>query len=240
MKIVQYASNSNVGTFLIFASIIFLIFRLLHFVLLKYSKTKRKQVFSKVLYLVECIFWFVVLYQGIVLFKSKNMVFSAFNFIILGIIVGWSTWFVFKDYMAGLYCKIDGTFKLNETIEFDGYIGKISRIGGRMLELELSASKIVSIPYHQFFIKRIIFTGTTGNCAKEYFVFKLNPKYETVTLLEEINTYIHQLPWTSNKYEQEVRFEKSNNQEVHISINASLFDKKYSDRFQQMIRQKFE
>jgi hypothetical protein len=98
----------------------------------------------------------------------------------------------------------------------------------------------VCIPYHQFFLKRTINTGNSGNCAKEYFEFRLNSKINTIESLEQIRTYIHQLPWVSDKYEQEVLIEKMDANGTIIKINASLFDKKYFARFQQTIKEKFE
>jgi len=240
MNYSQFLNNPKEGIFFFFGLFIYFIFRLIQYLVNRYAGNRATQFLTKSFYFIEIIFWLVFLFEGVELFKNKNKVFSLFFALILVFSLSWSCWFILRDYIAGLYLNISASLKLNETIEFDGYVGKINKMGSRMLELQLTLAKSVNIPYHQFFLKRIIKTGSSVNCAREYFEFKLNPKIDAIESKSLIHTYIHQLPWVSDKFEQEILIEKVEGNSTVVKINVSLFDKKYFDRFQQKIKEKFE
>jgi len=239
MNFLQFNDNPKIGIFLFLGFFIYLIFRVLHFIISKYYKKKINHLLRKSIYFLELIIWTFFLYEGIMLFKSKNIVFSAFCLLILLFSVGWICWFIVRDYIAGLFLKMDGTFTLNETIEFDNFSGKIAKMGGRGLALEIDSSNSIYIPYNQFFVKRHKKTGSSDNIAKCNFVFKLNSNLKALEALDAIKIFIYQLPWISSKHEQEVFIEGIEDDFTLIKISASLIDKKFQDKFQQKVQERF-
>jgi len=240
MDYTQFAENPSEIIFVIFGVIIYFIFRLMQFLSSRKWAIKAKYFSSRIFYFIEIITWIAYFTEGINLFIHKNIIFSGISAIVLFVSIGWISWFILRDYLAGLFLKMDKGFKLDEIIEFDGFLGSVNSIGNRDIEIRIDGSNTVKIPYSQLFIKRLIRAGTSDNCAKTNFVFKLDSKINAVEAVDLIKVFIYQLPWINTAHEQEVTIEKMDKHETLIGINATLFDKKYTHRFEQKIRDRFE
>ena len=240
MNYTQFAENPKELVFVIFGVIIYFIFRLIHFLVTRKLVNRPKQFLGSLFYFIEVMIWFAYFSEGINLFVHKNIIFSGICAFVLLVAIGWISWFILRDFIAGLFLKMNETFKLDEIIEFDGFSGSVQSIGNRDIEIRIDGSNTVKIPYSQFYIKRLIRAGTSDNCAKSNFIFKLDTSLNAIDAVDAIKVFIYQLPWTNSAHEQEVIIDKMDKQETLISINASLFDQKYKDRFEQKIRERFE
>jgi small-conductance mechanosensitive channel len=240
MNYTQFTDNPREEVFVFAGLILYFLFRVFQYLINKYRAKTYKHAISKLVYFIEIIVWFAYLSEGVNLFAQQNLVVSCLCALILLFAISWTSWYILRDYLAGLFLKMSGTFKLDEIVDFDGFSGRITNIGNRSIQLEIASANTVTIPYHQFYIKRLISTGKSDNSAKGDFIFKLNPNLNAIDTIETIKVFIYQLPWTNNKNEQEVSIEKSDSEGSLIKINASLLDKKYFDRFQSKIKERFE
>ncbi len=240
MNYTQFIENPKEHIFTISGLIIYFIFRLLQYFFTKKPEIKSKLFLSRIFYFIEIMTWFAYLSEGVNLFAQKNLFFSGLCGFILLLGIVWISWFILKDFIAGLFLKMNQDIKLNEIIEFDNISGKVIKIGSRDVELEIDGSNTINIPFNQFFIKRIIHTGTSEHCAKANFVLKLNKNLNAIEALDNIKVFIYQLPWTSSTHEQDVTIEKMDKEGTLIKICALLFDQKYMDKFEQILRERFE
>ncbi len=63
---------------------------------------------------------------------------------------------IFKDIISGVFLLFEGTIKLNDIVELDGYIGKVKKINIRNTKIETRDNIIVIIPNSTFIEKNVI------------------------------------------------------------------------------------
>jgi hypothetical protein len=241
MNYQQYFSNPSFQAFLLAAFFIYFIFRLFHFLNKRFVvKLKHRKNLRKFIYFIEFITWLFYVSESIKYFAEKNIVVAGLLTIILLVVVGWTAWFVIKDYVVGLYLKWNDTYKVNEIIEIDGQNGKIVKLGSRQAILEISPLHTINIAYSKLFSKKVIRTGLTDLGANASFTINVPKDTHNPENLNLIRKYIFQLPWTNFKNEPTVVVENQVNDKVVVRISASLIDDSYAEQFKNTIRNKFE
>jgi small-conductance mechanosensitive channel len=240
MNIFHFLDQSLAWFYLLLGILLYLIFRLLHYSSNKYFSNKLNQYFKGMFYFIEVSSWFVYLFEGIHFFATKNIVLTVIIFIVLIFALIWFCLHIARDFLAGLILKIENEFKPGELIEFEGISGRIIQISGRLLELEDDSARKISIPFHQFFVKRYFHTSTSGYSYKENFIFKIKNTENPNELINEICSYIKKLPWTNINFEPEVRIESKDESATYIKVIASLFNEKHKENFRLKLRNRFE
>lgn len=239
MNISHYLDQSQVWFFIMMGMLIYFIFRLLHFIRTIYFPNRFNKYF-KIFYFIEILSWFVYLFEGIHFFAAKNIILAIIIFIVLVFALIWFCLHVARDFLAGLILKIANEFKQGEYIEFDGFSGRIIHVSGTLLELEDDSARKISIPFHQFFVKRYFHIRSSDLSFKANFILIAKNAINPVELVNEIGLYIKQLPWTNLNYEPEVNIKKIDESTTKVQVVASLFSEKNMENFRLKLRKRFE
>ena len=241
MNYQQYFSNPSFQAFLLAAFFIYFIFRLFQFLNKRFViRLKHRKKLRKFIYFLEFITWLFYVSESIKYFAENNIIVAGSLSVILFVVVGWTAWFVIKDYVVGLFIKWNDTFKVNEIIEVDEKNGKIIKLTSRSAILEISPLHTVNIAYSKLFSKQVVKTGLTDLGANASFTINLAKKTHQPEDLSLIKKYIFQLPWTNFNYDPTVVVENQVNDKVVVRISASLIDDSYIEQFKTSIRNKFE
>lgn len=237
----DYVNNSPTQMFLATALIIYLTFRAIHWANKRFvSNISNRNKLQKTLYFLEFVAWILYVFEAIKYFYKANIIIAITLSIILIIITAWTTWYVIKDYVAGLYIKWNNLYSINDEIEIEQQKGKIIAMKSRSAIIEIDALHTSQIVYSKFFAKNVIKIGLSGLSSNISFTIKLPVKLNPVETIEKITTYIYQLPWINIKHKPIVIIEKQDAQQTLIRINASLIDVDYSEEFKNNIKTKFE
>ncbi len=237
----EYVKSTPIQLFLGLVILIYLTFRALHLLNNKVvHNLGNRQKIQRVLYFVEFIAWLLFTVEAIKYFAVANNVIAITLSIVLFVITAWTAWFVIKDYVAGLYIKWNKLFLLNDEIEIDNIKGKIIEFRSRFVLIEIDPLHTVQVVYSRLFAKNVVKLGLSGLSSNVSFTINLSSALKPVESLENIKTYVYQLPWINSKHEPIVIIEEQTAQGSLIRINASLIDINYSENFKNSVRSKFE
>jgi len=234
-------TNPNIYSFLILGIIIYFTFRLLLFANKKilYRDILKMRV-NKIIFIVELFTWFIFLFKSIQTFYIENQLFSYILIFVLAFLTIWTSWYIFKDYLAGLYFKISGKYKINDVISFDTISGKIKKITERKLILETTGLENIEVPYSKLFDKYIKISSNVGSFSKADFLIKIDNKSDIEQISKQIKIALIQLPWTNIKDNPSIEIERHEKNAVCLRITASIIDSKYKSALESKIKEKFE
>ncbi len=237
----EYVSSTPTQVFFLLVIATYLIYRGLHVLNKNFvNNMNKRQKLQKALFFLEFLTWLVVTFEAIKYFRSNNTIITIALSLILLVVISWTAWFVIKDYVAGLYVKWNENYSLNDEIQIDNKKGKIIAMKSRYAVIELDPLHTMQIPYSKLFTKSVIKVGLSGLSSNVSFTLNLPDNLKPLESLEQIKTYIYQLPWINFKHEPMVLVEEHNANGALIRINASLIDLRYSEEFKNNLRNKFE
>ncbi|MFN8255193.1 MAG: mechanosensitive ion channel [Bacteroidales bacterium] len=239
MNQIQITENPKVAFYILSGLSIYLIYRILHFFIQKAKNKNLWSRFSKFLYLAEIFSWFLFISMGLERFYQYMPSVSLILAIALILISVWVSWFILRDYIAGLIIKLENAHQKGEVIKSGDYKGKIIALCSRHIEIEDEDSGIVKIPYSKLFISRPFKLETTNHSSREIVFLEIPNPEDKSELLESIQKFANLLPWTNNKDNTEVSIEKENNKTIIIKLKTALFDRKYSIPFKKALSEKF-
>ncbi|OQY03733.1 MAG: hypothetical protein B6I20_04375 [Bacteroidetes bacterium 4572_117] len=223
-------------TGLMFLSLgILLIFRLIRLVFDKFIVSILvKHWLKRALFTFEFIVWIIVIYQLADLSLNEKPILSVIMFLLLIFILAWSFWFILRDFLAGIYIRISGRFKLNETIAFDAVNGKIIRFADLYFVIEKPNGTTVEIPYNKLFSKKMErYVQSAEEELNLSFEIKSSKNREIV--IEKIKKQVLELPWISHKHETKLILQKQADGKIRLNLTVILLNKKYKNSVEEIL-----
>jgi len=239
------ANFSILGLIIIIIAIL-LLFRLLSFFVDKFiSRVSIKHWTKRALFALELIVWFIFIYKLAEKSLSTQPILSVIMVLLLVFIVTWTFWFILRDYLAGIYIRMSGRFRLNETIAFEDSLtniqttmGKIIRFDSQNMVLELQNLSTVEIPYNKLFNKKI--ERHVQSVEEELtLVFELKSTKDKEHFMQEMNKQLLELPWINHKHKPKIVLQKQENTKSHLELKLILVDKKYRNRVEEVLMKNF-
>lgn len=225
---------------------IFLFFRFIRFVTDKLIKRiSVKHSLKRVLFALELIVWLVLIYQLAEKSLNSQPVLSVIMTLLLVLIISWTFWYVLRDYLAGIYIRISGRFKLHETIAFDnpqgaGQVikGEIIRLEDRNLVLETQNQTIIELPYNKLFNKKI--ERHIQSLEEQLTLsFQIKNTKDSENLLQDVKIQLLELPWINHKHEVKIELLNQINDKTLLELKVILVDKKYRNRVEEILTKSF-
>jgi hypothetical protein len=195
------------------------------------GKEKRKKQINKIIFFIELITWFILMYRIAEDFKHEKPVLSLISAILLVLIVVWAFLYVLKDYFAGLYFKIFEDYHLNKRISFDNISGVISAFESRYLVLQTSAGYL-KIPYSSLFGVKI--SQLPEKNQEELSIFLSTKKADiNEDYIENLRKKILLMPWINLKYTPEITVLDKESENIHIKL--VLLDAKFKNNVEKYL-----
>jgi len=238
-------TNYPITVLILLSLTILLLFRLIRLLTDKFiSKISVKQWAKKVLYVFELVVWIILIYQVAEKSLSRQPILSAVMILLLVFIVSWSFWFVLRDYLAGIYIRISGRFKLHETIAFNStqneltIKGKIIRFGNQNMVLETQNLTTIELPYNKLF--NIKMERHVQSVEEELSLsFQLKTVKDSENLLNDLRKQLLELPWISHKQEPVLILNNKPDDKTYLELKVILLDKKYRNRVEEILTNNF-
>ncbi len=128
------------------------------------DKYRFKTVFTFIKYIVFSIVIVVVLNTSGI---KMTALFAASTALFVGI--GFGMQKLFQDIISGVFILLDRTITVNDIIEIDGKIGKVTHVSLRTTKAITNDDKMLVIPNHKF-LSEILYNWTQNNVVTREFV----------------------------------------------------------------------
>ncbi|MEN8122684.1 MAG: hypothetical protein ABFS35_20250 [Bacteroidota bacterium] len=200
---------------------------------------------KRVLFAMELIVWIILVYQLAEKSLNKQPVLSIVMTLLLLFIISWTFWYVLRDYLAGIYIRISGRFKLNETIAFDdpqgvGQVikGEIIRLADQNIVLETQNHTIIELPYNKIFNRKM--ERHVQSVDEELsLLIEIKSIKDREVFTQEVKKRILELPWINHKQEPKLIIQKQQDSKTYLEIKVILVDKKYRNRVEEVLIESF-
>ncbi len=186
--------------YFIVAVVLFLFFNFLRFLIpVIIKRNNNKKILLKYLPITELSFWllfFIWVFQS---FLSINQYFAIGILVVLISSLVWSSWYIFRDYIAGIMIKTDSEINIKETITISEITGRVVKFQFRTLKIETESGQIVNIPYTHILNEKVIKSDRTDTISGYTFELIVKKNDELRIIINKIEKTIMHLPWSSLK-----------------------------------------
>lgn len=99
--------------------------------------------------LIETIIWTLFALNALAAVFQDRLYYTGALMIVLLVATAWFSWFVLKDWFAGVILRIRDVYQPNQMIKIGDIRGTVRRLGDLTLEIEQEDGEIAEIPYSQ-------------------------------------------------------------------------------------------
>lgn len=241
MDIISTNWGNIYAKFIIWGIIIFLLFRFIRFGLNLIIKNKKlNNSIQKFLPATELGVWIFFFARFMFVFAEAR---SLFAFVVLAVLLSLlylliRFWII--DLVAGVFVKSKNNYVEGDILQVEDFHGVIKKFGNRTIELETKDEKTIYVPYRKIAASVNIKSESIKQTSGFTFQIETNKTEELNKLLQEFNSYIISLPWSSVEKSPIVSLLKQTDSTFVFNITIYPVDKKYSTKYENTIREKFE
>ena len=221
---------------LLFATIILFFFRALNFFtnLLPLTK-KAKHRIGYILPAVEFVSWI-----GFAIW-SINFIYRAEAFyilVVLGLIIVIlmiPTWFFAKDFLYGMYLKIQNKIEVDSKIKTTEFEGTIVKTDYYTFDIISTNGNIKTVPYNK--IRSEIFTkkSTNNNLIKQRLTLTFPNPEEEQLFLDNLKKSIINTPWVASSLEPIIDNFRYENDKMIVEIIVWVLDLKHAKKVKEWL-----
>lgn len=227
--------------YLFFGFVLFFLIRLTFFIypaVIKQNKYRKS--LKKYLPFAEFTVWIVFIIWSMRSFFKENQYLAIGLLVVVLSVAVWGSWFLLKDYIAGLIFKTGKEYKEGETISLSEITGKIKEFKTRSLEVETPDGKLIHFPYAKILNLNIEKGQQKGSAKSHKFIIKAKAKKDYEDLKNNLIKTILNLPWVSIKDVPKIRFINKENNVFVTEITVFSLEYKYFHKLEQFIREEYE
>lgn len=198
-------------TIVFFGIGVLLLFRILSFLnrVLPFSK-EVKHYTGYMLPVVELVSWlgFVIWCMRMIYEAHAYTTLIIFGILTLILIV--PAWFLVRDFLYGMFLKIQRKIEINNRIEIGGIKGVVVKIDHFTFDIKTKNGNIDTIPYNKIRSKIISKNGENIHLEKQLISFTISSKQDINKLIPELKATLTNAPWVAASQEpiiNEIRHE---------------------------------
>jgi len=227
----------------IFISILMLlvVFRLIYFIHKKFVYRKSiKHHFGYLIPLAELFAWIgLILWITNYIYQSQNylgLIILAVLFVLLVVPV----FFLIRDFIFGIYLKIQRKVDKGDCIIFEDIEGEILKAGHFSMEIRDLDGDISTIPYNRIKAKILSKHGVNPNLKKQKLTFRFSDSLETSKLIPELEKNILNTPWVAPSQKLLIQYIKSDGGEHVINVILYTLKNEYAENIRKMVEKSFK
>ncbi len=203
------------------------------------KQTSHKSRFLRYYPILEIIIGVVFLTYAIDYLSESNPLVAVGLFLIALVIALWMSWYYIKSYFLGMVFKLNGKFKINDSIRFKTYQGKIVEMNTRRMIIEDDKGELIFIPYDELSRDIIIKNHPAENILSYHFLLRTPLTKSADDRIKDIRASLLSLPWVSIKKHPNISLiEEANDYQV-FDITFYSLEKAYFYRIENAIKQTY-
>lgn len=224
-------------TKIIFTAItILLSFRLIYLLQKAFPYSKRlKHHLGYIIPVLELFAWFgFVLWCINYIYETKNYL-GLIVFGVILILISIPTFFLLRDFLFGVYLKIQRKIDVGQFIEFGEFNGQIEEAGHFNIDLKNVRGDIVTIPYSKIRTRIILKHSTNSNLLKQKLVLRFPESVNIQKLIPEIEKNMLNAPWSAVSQKPIIHEVKLEKEEYLIEVYVFTIKKEHSEFIRKFI-----
>lgn len=226
--------------FSIFGILLFLLFRLLQYVvpfLFKNKKILNKA--KRILPIIETASWLAFFSWYTIKFYAQYNVYTIVVLVIILVLAFWISRFLIRELIAGVVFRISARFYEGDLIQSYQHAGTIKKFHFDVIELEASDGQIVYIPYSKLSGEVTIKNESAGQTSAFSFQLLCKDTSEPDFISEKIKTFLLSLPWSSVSTQPHISLIEHNDKHYTFDVTCYPVDKSYAKKIEQKVLDKF-
>ncbi len=184
----------------------------------------------------EALVWLGFILWGIRQLMRNELWTSIGVMVIVVLVVALLTWFVARDYLAGIVLKSDGSMRLNDWIKIKGFEGKITKMGQRAMVITSNSGETVSIPYSTLSGEISIKPNPGEKLISHTFELKISKRGDLETSINEIRKALLNAPWASIKKSPEIKLLSDSAEDYQFEITLYSIRQVYFQKIKEYMR----
>ncbi len=188
---------------------------------------------------VEIVIGLLFLTYAIDYLSSSNPMIAFGLFLIVLVILLWISWYYSKSYFLGIMFKLNGKFKINDSVRFKNYQGKIVEMTGRRMIIEDDKGELIFIPYEELARDVIIKNHPAENILSYNFLLRTPLTKTADERVKDIRATILSLPWVSIKKHPNISLVEETDDYQVFDITFYSLEKAYFYRIEKAIKQTY-
>ncbi len=222
--------------FIFLALVIFFGFRFLYFLnkVFHYPKFIKHHI-SYIIPVFELFSWIGIL-VGVVSYFYHIKRINLLILIFIGVLLlAVPAFFLLRDFIFGVYLKIQRRFEKGDFIEFEAFQGEIIEAGFFNLDIKDAQGDIKSIPYHKLRSKIITRHGVNPNLKKQILTFRFSGHLNSIDLQDELKKQMLNSPWVSISQPPFIESVKHDRDEHSIEVAVFTLKNEHAAYIQEMV-----
>jgi len=226
--------------FSILGILLFLIFRLLHYLLPILLKNKKALYrVKRFLPVIETVSWLSFLSWYSIKFYAQYNIYTLVILLAILVIAFWVSRFLIKELIAGALFRGSARFHEGDRIQTNQYSGTIKKFHFDTIEIEAGDGQIVFIPYSKLSGKITIKNESVGQTSAHTFQLKVISSAEPEIISGHINSFLLSLPWSSVTTSPQVILIEQEGEKYVFDITCFPVEKSYAKKMEQKVLDKF-
>ena len=173
---------------------------------------------AKIMIVVEFLVWLIFIFKSIdFLFRGK----FYFNYLVISLILiglGFLTWFVIRDIIAGVIFRVKFNLKAGTHISAGNNSGQVMSQNLTFLKIKTNDGLILNIPYSKMISEVITEKGFRGKPEEHILQLRVDLAFGRINAEEAIRNALLRTPWSNLKEEPIIRFVKENDSGYFFEI----------------------
>ena len=226
--------------FMLFAGIIFLVFRTAPYTIpVIFKKISIIKLILKYLPFLEVIVWIIFSIWAFSSFLVQNQYFAIALFIIVLIISIWASRLFLKDYIAGIIIKSNSDINIGEFITVSEYYGQIKKFNFRTIEIELENNKVIFFPYSKILNLEIIKEQKAESLIGYTFILNLSKSDEPNKIILKLRESILFSPWASLKKDPVIKLLNETNSSYIFELTVYAINREMNINIENYLKEKY-
>lgn len=143
--------------------------------------------------------------------------------------------FSLRDFLSGIYLKLQNKISEGNYIEIDDLKGKIEKMGNFSMNIVDKYGNIKSVPYNKINSKIILKPGYNPNLCKINLVFYFPEHLKTKKIIPRLKTQLITTPWVAVSQPIIVENIEYKNKQLLIEVIVYALQKNYAENIKDMI-----
>ena len=146
---------------------------------------------------VEAVIWLIFIIWSIRHLIQNDLWTSIGVMLILVVVLVFVSWFVLRDYLAGVVIKSDGSIKVNDWIRVKNVEGRVTKMGLRSMIVTADSGETVNLPYSAISGEISSKPNPSEDLMSNTFHIKIGRESDAEATIKHIRKGILNAPWSS-------------------------------------------
>lgn len=185
---------------------------------------------------IEFVIWALFLFWVLFHLFEGEFYYPTLIISLILVLVGLISWFVVKDFMAGLIFKTENVFRVNNTIRIADNQGIIRRLGYLSLDLENENGELEKIRYSKLSGQRVVKPNPTEALKKYTFSLAYPNNIPVSKAMYAITHHILNAPWSAVSKMPVIQNAGSNEKAYHFEIAVYALNPSHADAIEMYVK----